>query len=461
MNLPKDYIDEMKALLGAEEYCLYEKALEEKSYLALRVNTSKISVEDFSKIAPFKLEKIPFVNNGFYIEDTDAVSKHPYYFAGLYYIQEPSAMVPAFALNVSKDDKVLDLCASPGGKATEIASKNPKLLIANDISFSRTIPLVKNLELFGAKNSCVVCESPEHLANLYPGYFEKIIVDAPCSGEGMFRKDTKLISSWIERRPSEYSSIQKDILRCAVKMLKAGGDIVYSTCTFSKCEDEEVIKDILDENHDISVVPLEHYNGFKSGFDIDGYDFSGCIRLFPHCIKGEGHFVCKLHKSDTCKDDFNLALSNSDIKLIGQDKLSEKAKDFLKCVNKKCLSDKFYINDDYLYMITDDVENTLRKEIHYSRTGVMVGQVKSNGNFIPNTGFALYLTSKDFSNVLNLLSEDERVVKYLKGETIGKADSDDVLKGYTLVCVDDFPLGFAKFDGTRFKNLYNPGWRLV
>lgn len=462
MNLPIDYVEEMKTLLGTKEYDLYEKALAENSYLALRINTAKISVDDFLKISPFNLEKIPFVDNGFYIEDTDAVSKHPYYFAGLYYIQEPSAMVPVFVLNVSQDDCVLDLCASPGGKATAIAAHMPKLLIANDISFSRTIPLVKNLELFGAANTCVVCEDPDNLASFYPERFDKIIVDAPCSGEGMFRKDSRLISSWIDKRPSEYCNIQKSILKNAVKMLKPGGDIVYSTCTFSKCEDEEVIKAILDENDNISVVKLDHFDGFRPGYDYEGIDFSGCIRLFPHCIKGEGHFICKLHKeeSDAKSNDFELDTCN--LKLIKKCNLPDKAVEFLNMVCLERLSELYYIKDDFLYMITDCVAKTLKKEIHYSRTGVMVGHIKSNGNFIPNTGFALYISKNDFSNSLNLDINDERVTKYLKGETISSKDIDGkISKGYTLICVNGYSLGFAKYDGVKYKNLYNPGWRLV
>lgn len=462
MNLPNDYVLEMKNLLGEDEYRLYEDSLSSKSYLALRVNTSKISVDDFIAISPFKLEKIPFINNGFYIDDTDAASKHPYYFAGLYYLQEPSAMLPAANLNIQSTDKVLDLCAAPGGKATEVSSKSPALLIANDISFSRTIPLVKNLELFGAKNACVVCEDPDRLSLIYKSFFDKILVDAPCSGEGMFRKDSKLISAWLEKRPSEYTDLQKNILQNAVNMLSPGGYIVYSTCTFSKCEDEEVIKQILDDNPDISICPIDSFDGSRGGFSDDKYDFSGCLRIFPHLVKGEGHFICKLKKADST-DDLRIvkAFAPDKIKTVTIDKISDKARDFLEMVKSPDKNSAYYCVDDYLYLLTPEVLSSLRKDIHYSRTGVMVGQLKQNGSFTPATAFALYLNKCDFENVLDLDVKDERVIKYLKGETIFACDYDDAIAvGYVLICVNGFTLGFAKFDGSKYKNLYNPGWRL-
>ena len=459
MNLPNDYIEEMKSLLGEEEYLLYKKALDEKSHLAIRINTSKISADDFIKISPFKLTKVPFTDNGFYIEDTDAASKHPYYFAGLYYIQEPSAMVPASSADIKSSDKVLDLCAAPGGKATAVAAKNPALLIANDISFSRTIPLVKNLELFGAKNSCVICEDPQRLSHIYPGFFDKILIDAPCSGEGMFRKDSRLISEWTKKRPQEYAPLQKSILQSAVDMLSGGGDIIYSTCTFSKCEDEEVISCILKENPNLSIQSLKHYDGFMPGFS-DEYDFSGAIRLFPHHIKGEGHFVCKLHKDEEGRSK-EAATASSNIKTFSKDQLDEKIVEFLKYVRLKDDNIRYYINDGFVYLITPAVLKSLKKELHYARTGVMIGHLKGKNNFVPATGFALYLKNGEFANVLNLRAFDERIIKYLKGETIEAKEAEDkVNKGFVLICVDDFPLGFAKFDGFKYKNLYTPGWRL-
>ena len=225
MRLPERFVESIKTLLGSDAEKLLA-CFEQKARSCIRVNTSKISLEQFEKKAPYSIDKIPFAPNGYYINDTDAWSKHPYYYAGLYYIQEPSAMIPANILPVNKGDIVLDLCAAPGGKSTQILLGNPGILISNDISYSRTIPLVKNLEHWGG-NYTVTCMDPARLADLYPETFDSIIVDAPCSGEGMFRKDSSLISSYEDRGPEYYRPIQESILESAYNMLASDGKIVY------------------------------------------------------------------------------------------------------------------------------------------------------------------------------------------------------------------------------------------
>ena len=209
MNLPRSFTRSMSELLG-DSFDDLIRSYEKKPYSGLRVNTSKISCEDFERVAPFSLTRIPFVSNGYYIDDTDAWSKHPYYYAGLYYLQEPSAMLPADNLPVKRGDKVCDLCAAPGGKSTQLSTLCPSVLLSNDISFSRTIPLVKNLEMFGCGNFLVSCTQPDVLAQKFPASFDAILVDAPCSGEGMFRKDRGLISSYEKKRSERLS-------RCSVQ----------------------------------------------------------------------------------------------------------------------------------------------------------------------------------------------------------------------------------------------------
>lgn len=197
MNLPDAFQEKMKKLLGEEEYRAYLASFEQKNKSGLRVNTSKISVEEFLKITPFELEPVPWTENGFYYESSKQPAKHPYYFAGLYYLQEPSAMSPAAFLPVKAGDKVLDLCAAPGGKTTELGVKlkGEGVLVTNDISHSRAKALLKNVELFGIPNVMVFSESPAKLANKFGGYFDKILIDAPCSGEGMFRKDPSIMKN--------------------------------------------------------------------------------------------------------------------------------------------------------------------------------------------------------------------------------------------------------------------------
>lgn len=197
IKLPEKFENKMKELLQ-DEYDNYLQCYDEPRYYGLRVNTNKISVEDFLKIAPWSLTPVPWIPNGFYYDgDKIQPSKHPYYFAGLYYLQEPSAMTPASRIPVEPGERVLDVCAAPGGKATELGAKlkGEGVLIANDISNSRARGLLKNLELFGIGNMMVISEEPGKLVEYFPEYFDKILIDAPCSGEGMFRKDKKMVKA--------------------------------------------------------------------------------------------------------------------------------------------------------------------------------------------------------------------------------------------------------------------------
>ena len=197
IQLPENYIQQMKELLK-DDFEAYMQSFEQERYYGLRINTNKISVEDFLKISPFPLEPIPWTDNGFYYQGDQKPAKHPYYYAGLYYLQEPSAMLPAQVLPIEEGEYVLDTCAAPGGKSTELAAKlqNTSLLLSNDISTSRCQGLIKNLELSGSYNTWVCSEDLIDLSKRFAEIFDKILVDAPCSGEGMFRKEPHFISSW-------------------------------------------------------------------------------------------------------------------------------------------------------------------------------------------------------------------------------------------------------------------------
>ena len=300
MELPQKYLDSMKELLG-DEFQAYLDSFSQKRLYGLRVNNLKISTEDFLKISPFKLKKIPWIDNGFYYEEEDKPAKHPYYFAGLYYLQEPSAMTPASILPIEHGDKVLDVCAAPGGKSTELGARlgGTGLLVSNDISASRAKALLKNIEVSGIGNVVITCEEPGKLISSFESFFDKILIDAPCSGEGMFRKDNKLIKSWQMNGPEYFAAIQKSILSQAAQMLKPGGYMLYSTCTFSKLEDEDNIHLFLESHPDFSLVdifdsgiPSIHpYEGFSKGIGLPQ-----CVRIFPHKMHGEGHFVALLKK---------------------------------------------------------------------------------------------------------------------------------------------------------------------
>ena len=446
--LPSKFIDEMKEMLG-DEFDDFLASYDEDYYRGIRCNTLKITPSEFEKKVPFVSEKVDWVQNGYYTSEDEQPAKHPYYFAGLYYIQEPSAMMPASQLPVEPGDRVLDLCAAPGGKTTELGAKlkGEGVLVSNDISASRAKALVKNVELFGIKNAMVVSESPDKLAERLEGYFDKILVDAPCSGEGMFRKVHSIAKNWEQYGSQYYADIQRTVLPSAVKMLKPGGMMIYSTCTFSKLEDEDSISFILENNPDMELIESH--------------------KLFPHKIKGEGHFVALLHKKDTAtvlavessaKDGKEKGTINKyDPKVRSKyKKISDEAFDFFESIGFKIDVSRLWVNEDRINMLPEDAPDLSRLRV--LRTGLFLGEMKK-GRFEPSQSLALALKAEEYPNVLDLKLDDDRVVRYLKCESIDVEDG-EVNDGYCLVAVDGYPLGWGKVDKGRFKNKYLPSWRL-
>lgn len=476
MDYPLDYLEYMSGVLQ-DEYNDFRQSLDENSVAGLRVNVNKINVVDFIKIAPFPLRRIPFVDDGFYINTDDGWSKHPYYYAGLYYLQEPSAMLPANRLPVDPDDCVLDICAAPGGKSTKLLTKNPRVLVSNDISYSRTIPLVKNIELFGGTNILVSSEDPCKLSKYYSECFDKILVDAPCSGEGMFRKDPLLIKEYVKKGPSDYVEVQASILDECIKMLKPGGMLMFSTCTFSEKEDEENVIRLLENHPEMQMSVIDEYEGFAkcySHYRKDHPEVENCIHIFPHKVEGEGHFLALLKKSDSCSDISTCGY------VLRNDKTQNRGKKSKVCVDFQALqediqsfligfkggafeiikSSKYMIAESgMVFLITQAVENMMINNIRYVRTGLCVGSIGKNNKFTPATSFALAFAMNDFDNCINYPCDNINVYKYLKGETI--IDDEIVCKkGIVLICVDGYPLGYGKFDGSKIKNLYEKGWRM-
>ena len=303
MNLPIAFEEKMKSLLGEEEYNAYLQCFDEPRHYGLRVNTRKISVEDFLKIVPWPLTPVPWISNGFdYDGSVYQPAKHPYYYAGLYYLQEPSAMTPADRLPVEPGDKVLDVCAAPGGKATELGAKlkGEGVLVANDISNSRARGLLKNLELFGIGNMLVISEEPGKLMEFFPEYFDKILIDAPCSGEGMFRKEKKMVKAWEEHGPAFFSRLQQSIITQAASMLRPGGMLLYSTCTFDPLENERTIEYLLSQHPEFEICEMDGYEGFDrrcpelTEQKIDGMEKT--VRIFPHKMHGRGSLPCTFEK---------------------------------------------------------------------------------------------------------------------------------------------------------------------
>ncbi|WP_172252539.1 RsmB/NOP family class I SAM-dependent RNA methyltransferase [Saccharibacillus deserti] len=327
IQLPPLFESRMRQWLGGE-YEEFIASYDRSRYAGLRVNTLKIGLDEFRASSPFALRPIPWCETGFYIDENERPGKHPYYHTGLYYIQEPSAMEPVEALRVSPGDRVLDLCAAPGGKSTQIAAKlrGEGVLVTNDISMERTKALAKNIEMSGVRNAVVLNETPERIAEKFPAYFDKILVDAPCSGEGMFRKDPDAVRQWEKHSVEVCTVMQRDILDTVASMLAPGGRIVYSTCTFSPEENEAMIALFLARHPDFVVGELPHSPLFApgrpewtAGLIESGGGLSPLLhqaaedgepplssrpealaqtaraaRIWPHLAEGEGHFVCVL-----------------------------------------------------------------------------------------------------------------------------------------------------------------------
>lgn len=468
MQLPEKFCEEMERILGSE-YEAYLSSMQDRRRYGLRVNTSKISVEEFERICPFKISKIPYISNGFYYEEEVQPSRHPYYFAGLYYLQDPSAMAPASRLPIEPGDAVLDLCAAPGGKATELAARlnGTGFLVANDISSKRAKALLKNMELFGVENGCIVTEYPAKLAECFHGFFDKILIDAPCSGEGMFRKDPSMIRAWEQNGPAFYSKLQREILSQALPMLKQGGMILYSTCTFSPLEDEASVEYLLSLDEQLTLVDMEGYSGFAAGrpelIGSSDRSLEKCVRIFPHRMDGEGHFLALLRRGDGPENRAGCLTSGYELRggLKGEErKLFE---EFAANMNRVFEYNRIESRNGMLYYMPENMPQL--RGMRFLRSGLFLGEVKKK-RFEPSQSLAMALREGDYQKRIYLSSGDERVFRYLKGETLMLGEEDvegngDTRSGYYLVCVDGFSLGWGKLSGGTLKNKYHAGWRLL
>ena len=514
VNIPEEFEMKMKKLLGGE-YEEFLASYDRPRNFGLRVNVDKISPGEFEKIAPFHLTKIPWTENGYYYEEQDMPARHPFYYAGMYYLQEPSAMTPASRLVSQPGDKVLDLCAAPGGKATELGARlhGQGVLVANDISASRAKALLKNIEVFGIRNSFVVNEVPAKLAENFPEFFDKILVDAPCSGEGMFRKDPAVAKVWDSNKPFECAKQQKEIITRAAQMLAPGGNMLYSTCTFSPEENEQVIQFLLDSRDDMEIREIQPYEGFAPGRPEVAYegwdgectdpvrrkmgtpDLKKCVRIWPHKMAGEGHFLALLHKKapgeaaraqendrnghpnrETTVDEHKNPVEGtiSDIKGIGKPE-TKALTEFFADVSMEMNWKQVEVRKGQVYLVSEALGT--RKGLVFLRNGLYLGEIRKD-RFEPSQSFAMALKKEEYTAVIDLDYSDVRVEKYLRGETL---EVDDIVehnlqeaekmsdtksmkkrleKGWQLVCVNGYPLGWGKLVNGALKNKYHAGWRM-
>lgn len=441
MRFPEKFLDKLKSYLG-EDLETFLDSYERKYRKSIRINRLKISVDDFMKISPFKLEKIPWTSDGFYIEDDVNPSKHPYYFAGLYYIQEASAMSPVAYMDVASDDHILDLCSAPGGKTVQIASDDKDgLIIANDISNGRLKAVVKNVELYGIKNCVVINEDIDRIISNLSNMFDKVLVDAPCSGEGMFKKDPNAIKAWETHGVSVCVEKQEKILENIDSLIASQGEIMYSTCTFSAEENESQIEKLISkDNVSLSRIDSIFSGGVSGNEEID----DSVARVWPHKVEGEGHFFAKV-------------MVENDISKFAKRKENLPPEAFLEFVKEnmnECPKGNYIVIKDKLYLCQYDLE--FLKGLRVIRSGWYLGELK-RGRFVPSQALAMGLIKSDVKRSINLSSDSIEVIKYLKGESLRVLSE----KGYNLILVDSFPIGWAKSDGKILKNSYPSSWRML
>lgn len=462
VKLPTPFLIRMQEMLGSEYEAFLESYENPRTY-GLRVNTAKISCEDFEKIVPFPVKKIPWIENGYFYEEESRPARCPFYQAGLYYLQEPSAMTPASRIPIEPGDYVLDLCAAPGGKATALGAflKGHGLLVANDISTSRARALLRNLELFGIPNMFVANESPARLLRAFPEFFHKIVLDAPCSGEGMFRKEEALARDWSPEKSRELAGIQRELILQAVDMLRPGGLLLYSTCTFAPEEDEGTISYLLEQRPDMELMDIPAYEGFSFGVPEWGNGnpkLKKCIRIFPHKMNGEGHFMALLKKPGA-------ALTEPRPVQAKPDKNTRKwMEEFFNELGLTSFQGEAFdwnrveTRGDKVYYLPPAGGNF--RGLNFLRNGLYLGDLKKN-RFEPAQPLALALHRVDVKAVISLPVTDERLTRYLKGETLLiEPEKAARTKGWHLLCADGYPIGFGKLVNGTFKNKYPAGWRV-
>lgn len=434
MELPLDFIKRMKDMLGSE-YENFEKAFcEGESYSAMRINTLKDIPKELKAVTD-KLEKVPWCDFGYYVGKDTINGKSPFHASGLFYFQEPSAMSAVAALGIDEGDFVLDLCAAPGGKATYAAQmlNGAGLLIANEIVKKRSAVLSENIERMGIKNAVVTNETPARLAEKYPRFFDKIIVDAPCSGEGMFRKEPKALVEWSVEHTESCAVRQKLIIDSAIDMLSPGGRLIYSTCTFAPCENEGVAEYILSKP-DMRLVPIDmpYFSPGRGEWIGSDMDFSAAKRIFPHKNKGEGHFLALFEKCGEKR------------KKVFKEKITEPDKSYRE-FEKEYLNVKFSGNfvmfGENLYLLPQGADID---KIKVERAGIYMGQCKK-GRFEPSHALALALKKGEIKNTF----ETDSPEKYLRGETL---ISD--ISGWCAVTYCGVNLGWAKGSQGILKNKY-------
>ena len=451
--LPIAFVRRMQEQLGPDA-AAYFAAMEEPWHRGLRLNPMKPLPVDHPLHGDL-LEPVPWHAGGWYLSNDSTLGAHPLHEAGAYYIQEPSAMTAVSVLAPKPGERVLDLCAAPGSKSTQIAGMlaGEGLLVCNEPVLSRAKILSRNIERMGISNALVVSADPDQLCAKWHSCFDAILVDAPCSGEGMFRRHPETRLEWNEQSPAGCAARQSRILNAAIQMLKPGGRLVYSTCTLNLVENEQMVLQLLDEHAELICVPFSLPVGQGENASIMDAP-EGMLHLYPHQFKGEGHFVAQVRKKaeDVSGDD------------------SADATDFLPAAQQLAKPDKAMLaayaafsksfgddlpeaNAQFGDMLIAAPDLPPLKGLKVLRAGLQLGSMKGKV-FMPDHALAMGLpTGGDYPTVA---VDEAQAAAYQRGETLPVPDD---VSGYCLVTLDGLALGFGKASGGQVKNHYPKGLR--
>lgn len=427
--LPADFLNRMKGQLG-EEYPQYLESLERPRAVALRFNPLKGEKPSL----PFVGAGVPWEKEGYYYDPQSRPGLHPYHEAGVYYLQEASAMSAVALLDPQPGERVLDLCAAPGGKTTQIAGRmmGKGFLLCNEIHPQRARILSRNIERMGVANALVTNETPQRLAKAYPGYFDRVLIDAPCSGEGMFRKEEAAVTDWSQDTVEMCARRQAEILDAGSTLVRPGGRLVYSTCTFAPEENEMAIGSFLQRHPEFT---LEHVDA--PWFTPAG---EGMFRLWPHKLLGEGHFAAVLHKAGDDREDTPKEKT---------EKLPKEWEAFAKELNIRLPAGKAVLFGQSLYWAPVEMPDI--RGLKVLRPGLALGEVLK-GRFQPAHALALWL--KTAAAVQDCPSDSREMAEYIHGNVVPSNR-----KGWCLVTVDGYSIGWGKGDGKVLKNHYPKGLR--
>lgn len=449
MNLPKEFIEKMHKLLGneAEEFF---SSLEKPSQKGITLNTSRMSKELFEKEFQEPISPIEKISNGYYV-GSFKFGENIFNHLGIIYSQEPSAMYPVELLDVKEGDIVLDLCASPGGKSIQILEKlnGTGLLISNEIVFSRAKILEENISRMGFQNTIITCNSPKDFENTNL-VFDKILVDAPCGGEGMIRKNNFDMSFYNPDSIETNSIRQLSILNSIKDLLKVGGTLIYSTCTYDTRENEEVVAKFLSQNPEFEIIEKSEFNDvMEKGIKIDKFKTDLCFRRYPHKHQGEGQFMVALKKVQGNSSDFKIKSTTcTNFTPINSKELGiikSTLKDMIDCSNFEYLKRK-----DLVYVIPKEKVNL--KNLNVVSIGCLLGQIQKDMLKISHEFYHTF--GELFKHKIDLNFADAK--KYLHGEELEK----DLPNGVYAITYFDVALGGGKMVNGRLKNYYKKNSRI-